>query len=287
MSALNTIIGGAFGLGGSLLSGIGAGRVAKIQRKGQMDLAQYAYEKDLEMWRRQNAYNSPEEQMKRLDAAGLNPNLVYGSGSVVGNTSGSTPQFRAPSDYPAANVFEKIGPALNMLAAFQDFQIKGAQVDNLKAQNELIRNKAITEALNPQLMNENINLRRKQAGLAFAQTALTDENSYKLQREAVAEEEYGRRYGSGDNTGSALFQLEMKRALLRNSQLDQLLKDSRNQEILSVKELNERRSRNVDVDTALKSLEKSYQEMGVNKSDPIYFRVFSRLLKLAFPNLQF
>lgn len=41
------------------------------------------------MWNAQNAYNTPAEQMKRLKDAGLNPMLVYGHGSVVGNTAGS------------------------------------------------------------------------------------------------------------------------------------------------------------------------------------------------------
>lgn len=40
-------------------------------------------------WNLQNNYNHPIQQMERLKAAGLNPLLVYGSGSVAGNTSGS------------------------------------------------------------------------------------------------------------------------------------------------------------------------------------------------------
>lgn len=42
-----------------------------------------------------NVYNSPAEQMKRLKAAGLNPNLVYGNGGVAQSSSqmprGSSP----------------------------------------------------------------------------------------------------------------------------------------------------------------------------------------------------
>lgn len=34
-------------------------------------------------WRLQNEYNSPESQMKRLKAAGLNPNLVYQQGGAL------------------------------------------------------------------------------------------------------------------------------------------------------------------------------------------------------------
>lgn len=39
------------------------------------------------MWNANNAYNHPKEQVKRLEEAGLNPMLVYGNGSVAGNTS--------------------------------------------------------------------------------------------------------------------------------------------------------------------------------------------------------
>lgn len=45
--------------------------------------------KALQSWNMMNDYNSPIKQMERLKAAGLNPLLVYGSGSVTGNTTGS------------------------------------------------------------------------------------------------------------------------------------------------------------------------------------------------------
>lgn len=38
-------------------------------------------------WNLANDYNHPIQQMERLKAAGLNPLLVYGSGSVSGNTT--------------------------------------------------------------------------------------------------------------------------------------------------------------------------------------------------------
>lgn len=41
-------------------------------------------------WNMMNEYNSPIEQMKRLKAAGLNPNLVYGNGATA--TSSSQPR---------------------------------------------------------------------------------------------------------------------------------------------------------------------------------------------------
>lgn len=46
-----------------------------------------AYQNDLALqnWNRENEYNSPESQMQRYLAAGLNPNLVYGAGASSGN----------------------------------------------------------------------------------------------------------------------------------------------------------------------------------------------------------
>lgn len=59
-------------------------------------LAEYAHQQDIAQWNRQNAYNHPAMQMERLQNAGLNPNLVYGSGSVTGNVSGQLPKYTAP-----------------------------------------------------------------------------------------------------------------------------------------------------------------------------------------------
>lgn len=56
----------------------------------------YARQKQdsLDFWHMQNTYNSPEQQMARLKEAGLNPNLVYGSGADA--TSSSAPKVPSP-----------------------------------------------------------------------------------------------------------------------------------------------------------------------------------------------
>lgn len=48
-------------------------------------IASYQNDLALQNWNRENAYNSPEAQMQRYLAAGLNPNLVYGAGASSGN----------------------------------------------------------------------------------------------------------------------------------------------------------------------------------------------------------
>lgn len=48
-------------------------------------IASWQNDMALQNWALENAYNSPEQQMQRYLAAGLNPNLVYGAGASSGN----------------------------------------------------------------------------------------------------------------------------------------------------------------------------------------------------------
>jgi len=93
----------------------------------------------IEFWHMQNAYNSPEEQMKRFSAAGLNPNLIYGRGES-GNAGPISvpdvqpPQHRSPDIQGGGS--ERVMSNLLMQA---DLRIKNAQANNLQAQGDLIR----------------------------------------------------------------------------------------------------------------------------------------------------
>ena len=100
-----------------------------------------AFRHDVNMWNLANAYNTPSAQMARLKDAGLNPNLVYGTGSVAGNTSTQTPKYQAPD----VNFDVDAGRGIESMAQFQDVGVKQAQVDNLKANSENIRARTITE----------------------------------------------------------------------------------------------------------------------------------------------
>lgn len=64
--------------------------------KANISLAEDEFKRNKEMWNLQNAYNDPSAQMQRLRAAGLNPNLVYGTGNVAGNNAGTPPKYIRP-----------------------------------------------------------------------------------------------------------------------------------------------------------------------------------------------
>lgn len=82
------IIAGAGSLIGGLFGGSGSKKAAKYQLQAARETNRMNYQIAQEnnafnerMWDKQNAYNSPVEQRRRLEQAGLNPNLMMNGGS--------------------------------------------------------------------------------------------------------------------------------------------------------------------------------------------------------------
>ena len=100
------------------------------QNKYNKELAQYQNAFNLEMWNRNNEYNSPKATIGRLVEAGVNPRAYNNLG-----------QFANAADAPQAASYSKTAP----LAAFSDIMLTQAQIENLKSQTEKnnaeIRNK--------------------------------------------------------------------------------------------------------------------------------------------------
>lgn len=94
------------------------------------ELAEYQYSKDLEMWQKANEYGSPQAQMERLKGAGLNPNMVYGSGSAAGASPSQLPKYQAPNVQYAYKSPVDLGSVIGL---YQDVALKGAQIENVKA----------------------------------------------------------------------------------------------------------------------------------------------------------
>lgn len=90
-------------------------------------------------WNMQNEYNDPKHQMARLQAAGLNPHLVYG-GSGNSGQAGPIPTPDAVTSGPHREPrFEGGAELMPALLGAADLRIKKAQADNLEVQNDLLR----------------------------------------------------------------------------------------------------------------------------------------------------
>lgn len=147
LPGVGDIIGGLFGVAGQVAGNKQAEKNIKLQNEYNFQLAKYAYDQNLDMWNRQNEYNTPLAQMQRLQEAGLNPNLMYGQGNV-GNAS-NAPSFEAPKmeaytnlgDYGMSQAGKQLSRALTDIAQVKNINANTQQTyqntQNLATQNEL------------------------------------------------------------------------------------------------------------------------------------------------------
>lgn len=128
-----SIITGAANLLGMGISSAASADAAREYNKGQMELAKYQNEWNLAQWERENAYNTPSQQMQRYREAGLNPNLIYGQQ----NLAASSPSAATPNLQPVPKKYGALGKFLEKLdirSIMQDIDMKDAQIDLIKSQ---------------------------------------------------------------------------------------------------------------------------------------------------------
>lgn len=142
---------------GSVVNAVGNGiasynnlKSVRETNEANFRLAQWQNEQNVKMWNMNNEYNSPSSQMQRLSQAGLNPNLVYGNGSV-GNSSSAPTAASAPT----MQAYQMPQNVLGDLSSMMDNFLKLAQVkkteqetDNLAETQRLTRFQAQKEELN-------------------------------------------------------------------------------------------------------------------------------------------
>lgn len=136
-------VGSAFGsIGGALFQHNWDKDAAKQSWERSLYSQDKAFQHDIDMWNKQNEYNTPLAQMERYKAAGLNPNLIYSQGSSGNATSAPSMHM---AEAPKANStldFSKMMPFL--------------QMRNLDSQNELINAQTVAaqeDAKNKALAN--------------------------------------------------------------------------------------------------------------------------------------
>nr|QJB21680.1 MAG: DNA pilot protein [Microvirus sp.] len=171
LGGLAAVVGGT-----GVLQGIGNLFGQSSANRTNIKLAKQQREWDLKMWNMQNEYNKPENQMSRLNAAGLNPNLVYGSGNVSGNVVGSSPRASVPHVENVMSGFRPNDYAMSALSAYQSMNRNQAEVDLINANRELAERKANSETVNSLLKTVLVDLNRERIPLIRSQKGLTDIN---------------------------------------------------------------------------------------------------------------
>lgn len=120
-SAQTTIFGGS-GSGGASFGGFAGGLIGGALNVATTLFGNRARKRALDDARR---YNHPAQQMKRLQEAGLNPNLVYGEG-----VSGASGNMEAQQQVEDPKI-----DALAKIMMFQKIKLEGARADNLNLIN--------------------------------------------------------------------------------------------------------------------------------------------------------
>jgi len=191
-------------------------------------------EYNTQLWDRQNAYNTPQAQMERLQAAGLNPRLIYGGGSA--NTGNAGPI--ASTDTPVRESTR--GEVPNLALA----RLQARQMDAQYA--------ATTQATE---------IAQKRGALMDVQTGL---GNLKLMNEAIRSKNY---------KDLAQAELDTRKFIaLRSGELF-ANERSRGSLMGQTSELNKRAISEKDLDIAFKNNRNELAKLGIYEHDDIKWRV--------------
>lgn len=167
------IIAGAGSLIGGLFGGLGSKKAAKYQLQAARETNRMNYQIAQEnnafnerMWDKQSAYNSAVEQRKRLEQAGLNPNLMMSGGSAGTAETAPTADTSGVQQVPdigstIAGGYQALGSSISSAAS----QIAQMSYQNDLQQANVDRTKA--EAQNADLQNQYDSLRNEFAAANF------------------------------------------------------------------------------------------------------------------------
>lgn len=230
-------------------------------------------------WEMQNAYNSPEQQMARLKAAGLNPHLVYGNGAEA--MSNQAPRSTETQSWrPEA---PRVSTLPGLMAGY-DMQMKQAQSDNIKQLTEVAKQEqslkaAQTYATLAGTQQTTVATDRAKFDLAL-QKSLQDITVHKAQADLES---------TKAQTVSTLSENERRQALQASS-LQQAVENiltSRigrlNTQATTTKTYQEIRNLEssldgIKKDNLIKDFEIMLNKYNITKSDPIYARLAAMLV---------
>lgn len=146
----------------SVTGWLGAKRQYKFNKKLAQDQnsmnranMEWANEQNKKMLAEQLAYDSPEAQMARYKAAGLNPHLIYGSGGGSAGNQGSPIQFGQAPNVNMGNVDASIpdiaGNFIRAMQAQSQIGLNEARQDQSQAQKALTEIQTEIARTNPML----------------------------------------------------------------------------------------------------------------------------------------
>ena len=156
------LIGSMLGFAGDLFQGFSNASAQEEINERNIEFAREMYERQLadnrENWRMQNEYNLPKNQVERLAQAGLNPNLLYGSGSAA-VTSPQMPQSAQHHQVALAAPRYEFNP-FEAASLFLDLEQKRANIRNTNANTANVQSQTEGQNLSNQFESDTMDLRK-------------------------------------------------------------------------------------------------------------------------------
>lgn len=204
---------------------------------------------DYSMWQATNSYNNPVNQMERLSAAGLNPNLVYTGGNVVGSSSSPAPKYDIPNLRPfTQNDVDMQGAGQMFLQGKQN----AAQIEHLGYQNDVTKQQAITETLRQ--ANLSVSNASDSFNLGLAQKL--EENTLEAARENLNK------------------LMQERKVLQQQIDFEPLKREMTQSQITSVNKATQKLQQTYNFD----EFEQALKREGIYPNDPLWARIMARLL---------
>ena len=173
LGAAGSVINGALGFFGQQSANKTNLKIARETNAANRANQEYQNEWNLDMWNKQNEYNSPSAQRQRLEAAGLNP-IFNGLDGVSEAGQLQSADYVATAGAPMLNSGEFLGNGIgNAMKTMAEIKLLDAQAKKTDSERNLTDNElSVQKQLNA--------FRVTQAGLDIELTrsniTLTDEN---------------------------------------------------------------------------------------------------------------
>lgn len=259
--------------GGSSILGTAIGAISgAVQNKRQREYETGVYNKQrqdaLSDWQRQNEYNHPSSQMARLREAGLNPNLVYGSGSAQSPAGmvRSTEQKVSPRQPLGLERLGDVGQ--NLVQTHFNTKLQQLQADQVRAQNTILVNKAAMQGLEAAQISSRTSLNKFQIENS---KRLADASIRKIEAN-ILESEANTRYKTDENT---------RRTILTSQSVkesgERILRSESERALNPTKKAHlEAQIKDIESNVELKKFEAELNKLGMTKGDELWQRLLAK-----------
>lgn len=166
--------------GSNLVSNIFGVYENRQTREHNLELAQMQNQWNIEQWDRENAYNLPQNQMARLQAAGLSPDLMY-SGGPGNLQSAQSPQMTsgAPASPATWNPYQ-IGLMTKQM------ELLDAQAENQRSEANLKESQTVGQDIDneykPRILDNQLEVGNVNVELLSSQRDWTDSDRERIEQ---------------------------------------------------------------------------------------------------------